>query len=40
MVKVGIFLNSLAMLFLFVWGPLHWYGYMECCRLYIVVVCM
>ena len=32
-------LTSLAMRFLFVWGPLHWYGYMEYYKLYIVVAC-
>jgi uncharacterized protein len=33
-------LTSLTMRFLFVWGPLHWYGYMEYYKLYIVVACM
>jgi len=32
-------LTSLAMRFLFVWGPTHWYGYMEYYKLYIVVAC-
>jgi uncharacterized protein len=25
---------------LFVWSPLHWYGYMEYYKLYVVVACM
>lgn len=33
-------LTSLCMRFLFVWSPLHWYGYMEYYKLYIVVACM
>lgn len=33
-------LTSLSMQFLFVWGPTHWYGYMEYYKLYIVVLCM
>jgi uncharacterized protein len=30
-------LNSLVMKTLFVWGPLHWYGYMDYYKLYLVV---
>ncbi len=33
-------LTSLTMRLLFVWGPLHWYGYMEYYKLYVVVACM
>jgi uncharacterized protein len=33
-------LTSISMRFLFVWGPLKWYGYMEYYKLYIVVACM
>lgn len=33
-------LTSLTMQFLFVWGPTHWYGYMEYYKLYVVVLCM
>jgi uncharacterized protein len=33
-------LTSISMRFLFVWGPLKWYGYMEYYKLYIVVFCM
>jgi uncharacterized protein len=30
-------LNSLVMKMIFVWGPLHWYGYMDYYKLYYVV---
>jgi len=30
-------LTSICMKFIFVWGPLHWYGYMEYYKLYYVV---
>ncbi|MDE1161438.1 MAG: DUF418 domain-containing protein [Acidobacteriaceae bacterium] len=33
-------LTSSSMKLLFVWSPLHWYGYMEYWKLYIVVACM
>jgi uncharacterized protein len=33
-------LTSISMRFLFVWGPLKWYGYMEYYKIYIVVLCM
>jgi uncharacterized protein len=33
-------LTSISMRFLFVWGPLKWYGYMEYYKLYIVVLCV
>jgi uncharacterized protein len=33
-------LTSLSMKMLFVWSPLHWYGYMEYYKLYWVVLCM
>lgn len=33
-------LTSISMRFLFVWGPLKWYGYMEYYKLYLVVLCM
>jgi uncharacterized protein len=33
-------LTSTSMMFLFVWGPLKWYGYMEYYKLYWVVLCV
>jgi uncharacterized protein len=33
-------LTSLSMRFLFAWGPLHWFGYIEYYKLYWVVLCM
>ncbi|ADV82606.1 DUF418 domain-containing protein [Terriglobus saanensis] len=33
-------LTSISMQFLFTWGPLHWYGYMEYYKIYYVVFCM
>lgn len=33
-------LTSTSMKLLFVWSPLHWYGYMDYWKLYIVVACV
>ena len=33
-------LTSISMQFLFVWGPTHWFGYMDYYKLYIVTLCM
>lgn len=40
MALTNYLLTSITMKLLFVWSPLHWYGYLEYYKLYLVVACM